>query len=33
MSQPVSKKDVWLALLSLDSYHRGYGVQITVPAY
>ena len=28
MTHPVNKKDVWLALFSLDSYHRGYGQQI-----
>ena len=34
MTKPVTKKDLWLALFSLDSYHRGatgseyYGIQI-----
>lgn len=29
MTEPVTKQDVWLALFSLDSYHRGYGVQVS----
>lgn len=28
MTTPITKKDVWLALFSLDSYHRGYGIQL-----
>jgi hypothetical protein len=30
MSTPVTKKDLFLAILSMDSYQRGYGIQITL---
>lgn len=30
MDNVQTKKDLFLAILSLDSYHRGYGIQVTV---
>ena len=32
MTKAITKEDVWLALFSLDSYHRGYGQQVYTSA-
>ena len=32
MTSLITKEDLWMALFSLDSYHRDYGVQVTTIA-
>ena len=33
MTRPITKKDLLLSILSMDSYHRGYEITVTVATF